>query len=169
MSPLDDTFLSTSNEGVMLWSLHKTLALGFIQLKEETSICAAYDPSGLVFAVGMNSNSVRLYDIKEYANGPFSTFSVDMQPAGLHCAWYDIEFSKNGKLILISTFGNVMFIIDAFDGILNKVLKGHSNIDGSPIRASFTPDAQYVVAGIIICDTILIFRINRWQDLFLGS
>ena len=35
---------------------------------------AAFDPEGLIFAVGINSESVKLYDLRSFDKGPFSSF-----------------------------------------------------------------------------------------------
>ena len=35
---------------------------------------AAFDPEGLIFAVGINSECVKLYDLRSFDKGPFSSF-----------------------------------------------------------------------------------------------
>ena len=35
---------------------------------------AAFDPEGLLFAAGINSESVKLYDLRSFDKGPFSSF-----------------------------------------------------------------------------------------------
>ena len=35
---------------------------------------AAFDPDGLIFAAGVNSESVKLYDLRSFDKGPFSSF-----------------------------------------------------------------------------------------------
>ena len=35
---------------------------------------AAFDPDGLIFAAGINSESVKLYDLRSFDKGPFSSF-----------------------------------------------------------------------------------------------
>ena len=35
---------------------------------------AAFDPEGLIFAAGINSESVKLYDLRSFDKGPFSSF-----------------------------------------------------------------------------------------------
>ena len=43
---------------------------------------AAFDPEGLVFAAGIDSQHIKLYDLRSYDKGPFSTFgSVNRQHA----------------------------------------------------------------------------------------
>ena len=35
---------------------------------------AAFDPEGLIFAAGISSESVKLYDLRSFDKGPFSSF-----------------------------------------------------------------------------------------------
>ena len=37
---------------------------------------AAFDPDGLIFAAGINSESVKLYDLRSFDKGPFSSFKM---------------------------------------------------------------------------------------------
>ena len=37
---------------------------------------AAFDPDGLIFAAGINSESVKLYDLRSFDKGPFSSFKL---------------------------------------------------------------------------------------------
>ena len=39
---------------------------------------AAFDPEGLIFAAGISSESVKLYDLRSFDKGPFSSFKVPM-------------------------------------------------------------------------------------------
>ena len=43
---------------------------------------AAFDPDGLIFAAGINSESVKLYDLRSFDKGPFSSFKLQ----GYNCA-----------------------------------------------------------------------------------
>lgn len=45
--------------------------------------------------------------------GPFATFKLQQDK---DCDWTNLKFSPDGKLILISTSGQVIRIIDAFQG-----------------------------------------------------
>ena len=38
---------------------------------------AAFDPDGLIFAAGINSDSVKLYDLRSFDKGPFSSFKLN--------------------------------------------------------------------------------------------
>ncbi len=45
--------------------------------------------------------------------GPFATFKLQQDK---DCDWTGLKFSPDGKLILISTNGQVIRLIDAFQG-----------------------------------------------------
>ena len=38
---------------------------------------AAFDPDGLIFAAGINSDAVKLYDLRSFDKGPFSSFKFN--------------------------------------------------------------------------------------------
>lgn len=48
-----------------------------------------------------------------FFQGPFATFKL---PQDKECDWTGLKFSPDGKMILISTNGNVIRLIDAFQG-----------------------------------------------------
>lgn len=131
----------------------------------------AFDPSGLVFALGLGNNSIRMYSFQNHGAGPFlSQFLQD--PFRKPCdqslrhhpncfklvlslvlanppEWTKLTFSNDGKYLLISTRSNVIYLLDAFKATLIHRLSGHVN-SGATIEASFTPDTKYVISGMII-------------------
>ena len=109
---------------------------------------AAFDPEGLIFATGINSESVKLYDLRSYDKGPFTTFKLEREK---DCDWTEMKFSPDGKLILISTNGSVIRLLDAFQGQPIHSFVGHTNAKGQSLEASFSPDAQFVFAGRFCC------------------
>jgi COMPASS component SWD2 len=62
--------------------------------------------------------------------------------------WCKIEFSNDGKYILVSTRGACLYILDSFDGSIRRRLTGHSNPMGLPLQGCFTPDAKFVMCGM---------------------
>ena len=46
-------------------------------------VCA-FDPEGLVFSVGVQSEHVKLYDLRGFDKGPFVTFKL---PQEKQCEW----------------------------------------------------------------------------------
>ena len=142
MSPVDDTFLSGSmDKTIRLWDLRSPNCQGLMHLFGRP--VANFDPEGLIFAVGINSESVKLYDLRSFDKGPFNTFKL---PQEASCDWTGIKFSPDGKVIMIYTNGTVIHTIDGFNGTPLQTLKGHQN-KGIALEASFSPDSQFVFSG----------------------
>lgn len=85
--------------------------------------CVAYDPSGFVFAVGLNLRStILLYDLKNFDKQPFLNIQID-DPV-LHARSFpprvpvltSLAFSADGKWLLVGTGGDLHYIVDAFEG-----------------------------------------------------
>lgn len=85
---------------------------------------AAFDPEGLIFAAGVNSESIKLYDLRSFDKGPFVTFMLNQEK---ECEWTGLKFSKDGKTILISTNGSIIRLIDAFHGTPLQTFTGKFN------------------------------------------
>lgn len=99
MSPVDDTFLSGSlDKTIRLWDLRSPNCQGLMHLLGRP--VANFDPEGLIFAVGINSESVKLYDLKSFDKGPFNTFKLQQDK---DCDWTGLKFSPDGKIIMIYT------------------------------------------------------------------
>ena len=95
MNPADDTFLSGSlDKTIRLWDLRSnhcqvcicsSVQLNILNLylclqglmKLSGRPVAAFDPDGLIFAAGINSDSVKLYDLRSFDKGPFSSFKLN--------------------------------------------------------------------------------------------
>merc|ERR1712004_22086 len=143
MSPVDDTFLSGSlDKTIRLWDLRSTNCQGLMNLPGRP--VAAFDPEGLIFAAGINSEMIKLYDLRSFDKGPFSTFRLQQDKT---CDWTGMKFSNDGKMILISTSGSIIRLVDAFQGNLLQTFTGFNNTRNAPLEASFTPDAQFVLSG----------------------
>jgi COMPASS component SWD2 len=143
MSPVDDTFLSGSlDKTIRLWDLRSPNCQGLMNLPGRP--VAAFDPEGLIFAAGISSESLKLYDLRSFDKGPFATFKMQQDK---DCDWTGLKFSPDGKLILISTNGQVIRLIDAFQGTPLQTFMGHVNQKGIPLEASFSPDSQFVFSG----------------------
>lgn len=149
MCPSDDTFLSASLDNtVKLWNLKEDKFLGTLTAPSPPT-GVNYDPEGLIFAVGIKSDLILLYDVRNYHRGPFNTikFSGKNPP---HLVWESLKFSPNGKQILITTNTGELFVNDAFSGQpLYKMvvgIKSNTPID-HPCEACYTPDSQYILCG----------------------
>jgi COMPASS component SWD2 len=122
-SPGSDTFISCSLDNtVRLWDIRSQHAQGKLSLKSPHT--AAFDPSASVIAIASASTStILLYDYRNYDRPPFSTFDI-IQPVIEHApdvaskGWTKLEFSNDGKSLLLGTVSGGHFLIDAFDGTL---------------------------------------------------
>ncbi|KAJ1911127.1 hypothetical protein IWQ60_010287 [Tieghemiomyces parasiticus] len=156
MSPTDDSFLSASlDRTARLWDLRTPQCQGLLHLPELASApCVAYDPCGLVFAAAVGTyGTVRLYDIKNYDGGPFSTFKLTgvLQAAAGNDApiqWTAVKFSSDGKRLLLVSAADAHCIVDSFSGELLYRLMGHTPVvDSTGEEVCFTPDGQFVLSG----------------------
>jgi len=143
VSPVDDTMISGSlDKTVRLWDLRSPDCVGLMQCQGRP--VASFDPEGLIFAVGVQSEQIKLYDVRSFDKGPFSTFKYKIETG---CDWTGIKFSLDGKLMMLTTNGAVIRVIEAFEGKPMFTLSGYQNNKGLPIEASFTPDSQFVISG----------------------
>lgn len=143
MSPIDDTFLSASmDKTIRIWDLRSQNCQGMMHLPNRP--VAAFDPEGLIFAAGINSEMIKLYDLRSFDKGPFNTFRL---PQDRDCEWTGMKFSPDGKMILLSTNGQVIRLIDSFQGQPLQSFMGHTNHKGLSLEASFSPDSQFVFSG----------------------
>lgn len=165
MSPSNDEFLSCSLDNtVRMWSLNSPNARG--QLNLYAPYFAAFDPSATVIAIASPlTHSILLYDIRNYDKPPFQTFDLaEYEQRFNHISagrnWSKLEFSNDGKSIVVATTGPGHFILDAFDGTLKHfcVRKGSHSSRKSPGETSssrpsgqgdvcFSPDGQFLIGG----------------------
>lgn len=164
LSPGSDAFLSCSKDDtVCLWDLNSRNPQGKLRLA--TPYLATFDPSASVIAIASQStSSILLYDSRNYDKAPFQTF--DLAPSEdifaqstKGRAWTRLEFSNDGKSLLLGTDYHGHFLLDAFEGTLKAFLVGRTggtgraapvSTSGKPLGqgdACFTPDGRYVLGS----------------------
>ena len=181
--PGADNFLSCSQDNtVRIWDSQTKNWQGQLNLRAPT--LAAYDPSGTVFAVACPSaGSILLYDVRNYDKAPFDTIDLidqgrSIDPSHLVKGWTKLEFSNDGKSLLLGTKGNGHFLLDAFEGTLKAYLRkpvggtrrlapgevGVANGNSTDVNkldssgeCCFTPDGRFVLSGsnkdVLVWDT----------------
>ena len=65
MSPINDTFLSGSlDRTIRLWDLRSPNCQGLMHLNGRPVV--NFDPEGLIFAAGIDSRQLKLYDLRTF-------------------------------------------------------------------------------------------------------
>jgi len=142
MSPIDETFISSSlDETIRFWDLRTSSCQGLLRRRGTATV--AFDPQGLIFATAIDNNSIKLYDLKTYDKGPFTTFQISHDGI-VH--WNSIKFSNDGKYLLLST-DFMIFLVDAFSGEKKQTYAPFGSDCGLLFESSFSPDGQYVICG----------------------
>jgi len=120
---------------------------------------ASFDPTGIIFAVATHPlSTLMLYDLRNFDKEPFSTFPISDDPY-LQSLSYPprmpefnkLEFSNDGKSILVGTTSGVHYILDAFAGGIKARLIDHQPTNPPGLSSGdvcFTPDGRYVIGGI---------------------
>lgn len=157
VSPIDDTVLSTAKDNSLrLWDLRSQNCHGLLHVPSPS--LAAFDPSGQIFCVTSHgTGAVMLYDLRNFDKEPFSTWRItDDQflqkfsyPPRMP-NWTKLEFSNDGKLIMICTDGEAHYVLDAFTGDIKFRLTGHVPLNAQHSTSgntSFTPDGRHVICG----------------------
>ncbi|KAK0646122.1 WD40-repeat-containing domain protein [Cercophora newfieldiana] len=176
LHPGSDNFISCSLDNtVRMWNMGTKQWSAKLLLNNPT--LSAWDPSGSVFAIACpGSASVLLYDQRNFEKAPFSTFDVlkargPAEPELSFRGYTALEFSNDGKHILLGSRGGGHFLLDAFDGNLKAYLRKPGggtkrSAAGEPepgaLESSgdccFSPDGRYVLSGsrkdLIVWDTL---------------
>ena len=157
VDPVHNTFASSSYDGtVKFWDLKVSSAIGSISIGQN-SVCG-FDPHGVVVAIGRyplgesRNGTLGLYDLKTFDKGPFVEVNI---PCLQNQLWNKLEFSNNGKLILISTDSREHYILDAFLGRVMAIVRLSYKNDPQWMSTeypydgccSFTPCGKFLLVG----------------------
>jgi COMPASS component SWD2 len=155
-------FLSSSlDDTVRLWDYRYKDSMGLLHKTGRSVV--SFDSSGTCFAVASATNVIKLYDIRSFDKSPFSTFYLGGPP--IH--WGNINFSNNGKYLLLSTLEGSIYLFDAFKG--DKLQEyATTNSENQFIEASFSPDDQFVLSGsndgrVLIWDSLSGRSVASWE------
>lgn len=120
VNPCKDEFISSSLDGtVKLWDLNSSNPVGNLDIGQPSII--GFDPQGMVFGIGADLKStVQIYDLKSFDKSAFLTINVPIIPK---IQWNKLEFSNNGKLLLVLTNSPDHFLYDSFLGKLLTTIK----------------------------------------------
>lgn len=98
-----------------------------------------------------------LYDLRNYDKEPFSVFPVSDDSYLQNFSYpprmpefSKLEFSNDGKSILVGTTGGVHYVVDAFAGGIKARLVDHQSTNAPGLTSGdvcFTPDGRYVIGG----------------------
>lgn len=159
VSPVDEQFISCSRDNtVRLWDLKSAQPQGLLNINSPS--LAAFDPSGIIFAVASqagNQGTIHLFDLRNYDKAPFTSFTVKddafLQSFGyppVMPEWSKLEFSNDGKRILVGTRGNAHYLLDAFTGDMQLRLQRQAPTKPRKETSGdvcFSPDGRYVLGG----------------------
>ncbi|KAI1191134.1 WD40 repeat-like protein [Nemania serpens] len=191
MHPGTDDFISCSKDNtVRLWNTGSRWATGILHLN--SPYLTAWDPSGQVFAVGSPpGGEVLIYDHRNFDKAPVSMFDIveactSVDADQVMRGWTKLEFSNDGKSILLGTKGGGHFLLDSFSGQLKAYLRkpegratrrlvpgdeaamnggwNSTNVESSG-DCCFTPDGRFVIGGtkqgVVVWDTLAQLEENK--------
>jgi COMPASS component SWD2 len=174
LCPSKDDFISCSRDNtVRMWNLQSPNYVGLLNL--HAPYLAAYDPSATVIAIASPpTQSILLYDMRNYDKQPFATFDLleyEQRFMGQQKVdWTKMEFTNDGKSLVVATNGNGHFVVDAFSGELSHFCyrkagssgrlapsESVTNVSGNTPNGNtpangqgdvcLTPDGQFLVGG----------------------
>ena len=130
---------------------------------EAGQIGAAFDNTGKVFALGLPTGHIKLYDSRNYSVGPFASSAFAL-PGGVA----SILFSPCGNYILLAGYGKSTVILNSRTYEEVSRLTGVKNDTAhKQLGVTFSPDSQYVASAsedgsIHVWETRTGKPITRW-------
>jgi hypothetical protein len=153
----------------------------YLQSTLQGPAIAAFDPTGVIVAVGLSTARViLLYDIANMHKGPFQRFAIENVDHPRNYDWTSLKFSPDGSYILICTNGLEMCLIEAFRGRVMGWVRGFENKGRHKLEGGFTGDCKYIYCGkcnahnplrytVFLADLAsCAYRLTGWKTAFLG-
>lgn len=142
-----ETLCAVQDKKLLMWDVRTCQAQGVMKTPGQPLAC--FDEEGLVFAVGVNSGLINLYDARNYSVGPFSNFRVDPGVSGSPqtSPFSCLKFSPDGKWLLAVADG-ALLLLDAFEGTVVRRWDTGAPSGAVPMEASFSCDGTLVLSGM---------------------
>ena len=146
LAPAMDGFLCLSrDEKARFFDLRQRKSVFSVDFEtSKDSGCAAFDPSGTVFALCVSTNRrsfTHLYDIRRYQSGAYLTRELPGRDPASYC-----EFSDDGVTVLVGTTSSTAYVLDSMSLAPKTVLRFPHDPEAC-YRAVFSACSQYVLAG----------------------
>ncbi|MES1904850.1 MAG: WD repeat-containing protein 82, partial [Paramarteilia canceri] len=145
LSPSDDIVISSSlDKTIRIWDLKSPNCQGIVHLPSPALI--NIDPQGLIFCIGSTNSHLKLYNLKSYDKGPFSTFDIKKFLRNSSFEWKKIKFSPDGTKIGIMTNSNALLMVDSYSGDLLFTFSDFQNQTGE-VDFTYTPNGKFCICG----------------------
>ncbi|XP_030384584.1 WD repeat-containing protein 82 [Scaptodrosophila lebanonensis] len=127
---------------ILLWDIRThTYTHQFSNLRRPL---LAYDPAGLVFAVSSGTERIDLHDVRMLNELPCLSFKYSSNKLA---NWTQMQFSPDGRSLLLATDHSWCFSVDAFDGHFRQAYTGYANEKRLDLQVCYTPDSKFVLSG----------------------
>ncbi|EDW03896.1 WD repeat-containing protein 82 [Drosophila grimshawi] len=105
----------------------------------------AYDPDGLLFATSSDNERIEVHDVRMLSSKPCQQFGYKLKK---EAKWTQLQFAPDGKTLMVSTDYSGCFSVNAFNGGFHLDYTGYQNESRLPTQSCYTPDSQFVLAGV---------------------